>query len=355
MQHASMWSAWAGFLNLWALIPSYMSPLGHCLVPRPCRLPLSISPLYWLPDQKLLTPCRDISVYTSSHRVSELSLESREVHYKSSGPEMAGAGECVTWKPLIESHESVAVRLSCCVHARAQALAWSGASALTTSDFLKLAATPSTRFFSLKERFIVSCQPKKCSPKWHSSSPAQSLARPHQHLHDRRLAAVNFRCHGTLFKSNTQARTRDNGIGLRCALEHIVLRWAQENMAGNTRADSGSGLGLWGPRSTPPGYGTLAVNAKDIRGGTPCVPRGDVATLYCGRNAIAIHVTLALCMPVLLVGVLWIHAAVHVQAAVNRHKRRVLQARAYRATLAPPKKLGSMSLGVMLECWFMAM
>ncbi len=74
MQHAGMWSAWPGFLCLWALIPSYMSPLGHCLVPRPCRLPLSISPSYWLPDQKLLTPCRDISVYTSSHRVSELSL-----------------------------------------------------------------------------------------------------------------------------------------------------------------------------------------------------------------------------------------------------------------------------------------
>jgi hypothetical protein len=52
---------------------------------------------------------------------------------------------------LITSRERVAVRLSCCVHARAQALAWSGASALTTSDFLKLAATPSTRFFSLVE------------------------------------------------------------------------------------------------------------------------------------------------------------------------------------------------------------
>jgi hypothetical protein len=48
-------------------------------------------------------------------------------------------------------------------------------------------------------------------------------------------------------------------------------------MAGNMRADSFSGLVLWGPRSLPPGCGTLAVSAKDIRGGTPGV-RGDVAT-----------------------------------------------------------------------------
>jgi hypothetical protein len=42
------------------------------------------------------------------------------------------------------------------------------------------------------------------------------------------------------------------------------------------RADSVSGLGLWGPRSAPPGCGTLAVSAKHI---TPGVPRGDVASV----------------------------------------------------------------------------
>jgi hypothetical protein len=91
--------------------------------------------------------------------------------------------------------------------------------------------------------------------------------------------------------------------------------------------------------------GTLAVSAKDIRGGTPCVLRGDVVTRYCGRNAIVIHVALALCMPVLLVRVLWIHAAVHVQAAVDRHKRRVLQARAYSGHSGTTKEAGVDELG----------
>ena len=53
-------------------------------------------------------------------------------------------------------------------------------------------------------------------------------------------------------------------------------------MAGNMRANSFSGLVLWGPRSAPPGCGTLAVSAKDIKGGTPDVPRGDVATSVVG-------------------------------------------------------------------------
>jgi len=41
------------------------------------------------------------------------------------------------------------------------------------------------------------------------SVAAQSLARAHQHLHDRRLASVNFRCHGMNdFKSNLLKRSR---------------------------------------------------------------------------------------------------------------------------------------------------